>query len=187
MTERPIIFSADMVRAILAGKKTQTRRVINPQPVDEDLRSGCPYGVPGDRLWVRETCERKIHFNFLTGEPTEIFDAVYSADQEHIVEEMGFNLCPWFKKRKLPAIHMPRWASRLTLEIVSVRVERLQDITEADAKAEGVTGALVSESGDHAGFVPAFALLWDSLNGKRGYSWASNPWVWVITFRRLTP
>jgi len=85
-----------------------------------------------------------------------------------------------------PSIFMPRWASRITLEVVAVRVERLQDITEADAKAEGVTGALVSESGEHAAFVPAYALLWDHLNAKRGYGWSVNPWVWVVTFRAGT-
>ncbi len=209
--ERPILFSAPMVRAILAGTKTQTRRLVKPQPtamqqgwmwVCKKLLAGychtdadamvrlmlphCPYGEPGDRLWVRETwspdppidsswastewngCGRRID-----GVPERFQHprfCNYSADWLH-------GPIVW-----RPSIHMPRWASRITLEVTGVRVERLQDISEADAMAEGAPwGACGSpqEGSRKAGF----AKLWDSINGPN--SWDANPWVWAINFKRL--
>jgi hypothetical protein len=201
--EKPILFSGPMVRAILEGTKRQTRRVLNPQPAPNDagwypsplhpralhyaserhLRKGlpidfCPYGQPGDRLWVRETwgpCAGGV---------------VYRASEDPTA-------CPDGGKWK-PSIFMPRWASRLTLEVTEVRVERLQEISEEDAKAEGALfhdGGGIGHSGwrhdPNHGFVypsarSSFAGLWDSINADRA-PWASNPWVWVVGFRRVQP
>lgn len=167
MKERPILFSAQMVRALLAGTKTQTRRALRPQPVDpytgRDLPAGarpdslpaCPYGVPGDRLWVRET--------WCNGMTEDGYDGVcYRASGDVCVEG-----------RWRPSIYMPRWASRIVLELTSVRVERLHAITPADAIAEGVSS------------LSAYRSLWESINGTG--SWRSNPWVWVLGLRRVTP
>jgi hypothetical protein len=195
MRERPILMSGPMVRAILAGAKSQTRRVVKPQPkivhgyigewlVTEQLfrdgRAGlrCPFGQPGNsRLWVRET--------WLKTTGGTIW---YRADGHDIA-----------KGHWRPSIFMPRWACRLVLELTAVRVERVQDISEADAKAEGVPLSNGSATGQryyeawgpdrkcvsHVTARLPFTALWDSINAKRGYSWASNPWVWVLTFRRL--
>lgn len=177
MKERPILFSAPMVRALLDGRKTQTRRVVKPQPTatrEEAIRTygkggtfileagffgvRCPYGQLGDRLWVRET------WGACAGSP------VYRADDNATCPDGG---------RWKPSIHMPRWASRITLEVTGVRVERLQDISEEDAIAEGVP--------EQRGDPWAFQCLWDSINGARERcSWAANPWVWAITFSRRT-
>lgn len=213
MKERPILFSAPMVRAILAGTKTQTRRVVKQQPVFDIYRrdwrwesksaiatwSGdrplsaalrglcthCPYGETGDRLWVRETfavCGR--------GEAP-----VYRADSR--VEVPGV--------RWKPSIFMRRMESRITLGVTGVRVERLQEISEADAKAEGVErdptpdDPAGREDPREVGYPSAsdvahaeatkhrrwYAALWDDINGNG--SWASNPWVWVVEFRRVQP
>ena len=172
MKERPILFSGPMVRALLDGSKTQTRRVIKPRHLaffnqnaaamlNDWNERPLPYGKPGDRLWVRETwhdASSSLHSC-----------ALYRAD--------GIDL-HWDKWT--PSIHMPRWASRITLEITSVRVERLQDISEADAQAEGITSAECLECD---GFVNAFSKLWEQINGPG--SWDANPWVWAIEFRRL--
>lgn len=191
MKERPILFSGAMVRAILGGSKTQTRRIVKlgmdscGDPIHAtDPRLPCPYGQPGDRLWVRET------FGIFDSEGTEFagipkekprgFHVVWAADCPAPVTET-------FRFR--PSIHMPRWASRITLEVTAVRVERLQEISEEDAKAEGVTIqddaritslAIAGEAG------PAqleYFALWQSINGPG--SWAANPFVWVVEFRRL--
>lgn len=200
MKERPILFSAPMVRAILAGQKTQTRRILTvpwkgstralpyePYWVDNDGRlEWCdeygdyhdfeetilsPYGAPGDRLWVRET------IFWVSGGLS-----VYGADGAATKADAW----PW-QRKCLPSIHCPRGLSRITLEVTGVRVERLQAISEEDAKAEGVAA---TRSGGH----PAgddtetarevFQHLWDRINGKSA-AWASNPWVWVVEFRRL--
>lgn len=193
MREMPILFSAPMVRALLAGTKTQTRRVVKKLPITlnretnslevdiENIANGrfaklvaCPHGQPGDRLWVRETwhdASSSLHSC-----------ALYRAD--------GIDL-HWDKWT--PSIHMPRWASRITLEITSVRVERLQEISIEDAKAEGAWGpddSIVQKVADYFGTDifsanprKAFQMLWESINGPD--SWAANPWVWVIEFRRL--
>jgi len=212
MKERPIIFSAPMVRAILDGRKTQTRRVakiirIDSHPQDARVKiatmagrgeqfwmncqpdhphhiaRACPHGVPGDRLWVREAWHtdepdleyaRAKHEDVMSSSP--IF---YAADKAN--ENSG---CRW----RSP-IHMPRWASRLTLEIVSVRVERVQEISEEDARAEGVRVWEEWQSRDLPAVLnmhdprDAYAQLWESINGPG--SWAANPWVWVIEFRRI--
>ena len=176
MNERPILFSGPMVRAILADLKTQTRRVVKaPRSVAWDGRLSppidqCPYGTAGSKLWVRETWADTM------GDPPT---AVYRADGErHPASHLKWT----------PSIHMPRWASRLTLEIVNVRVERLQEISEADAKAEGdknpFDGHLHNDGTPiESSAVLRFKCLWDSINAKRA-PWASNPWVWVVEFRK---
>ncbi len=188
--ERPIIFSSPMVRAILAGTKTMTRRVVKRQPereVDEwvycyadhlnravyspgTLKKGihpwavsCPYGVPGDRLWVRETW----------GEDLEEF-IYYRADDP---------TNPRVEKWR-PPIHMPRWASRITLEITAVRVQRAAVISAEDALAEGIE-EYARQNGLTGQWVTAFARLWDEINARRGYPWESNPFVWALSFRRI--
>ena len=167
MKERPIIMSTSMVSAILEGRKTMTRRVCQGQRelsnVYDFQLDRCPYGVPGDRLWVRETWRNSSHYD---GTPC----VCYKAD----------NMCQCGKPAKVgvdapyvtwrPSIHMYKSWARIWLEIIAVRVERLQEITETDAMAEGLQGY--------------FRAYWDSLNAKRGYPWESNPWVWVISFKR---
>jgi hypothetical protein len=198
-----------MVRAILEGRKTQTRRIVKPS-AHVSINDGgiaywgshCPYGQPGDRLWVRETwrpmgdlARLAVHIGC---DPDGV--VAYKADDD------GSNVLPW-----RPAIHMPRWASRLTLEITNVRVERLQDISEEDAQAEGVKTVWTGRSELPCGGVanaefinyepPAgcelkdivqaqtfrnrFAQLWDSINGVG--SWDANPWVWVVEFKVVQP
>lgn len=259
MKERPILFSGPMVRAILAGTKTQTRRVMKPQPpsveavraksgdsyhladlgksvlwrvmgpvwavrdlmegdpVDAKVRADvgpqwrCPYGAPGDRLWVRETFQlfdphpdadgdlfvvgqermargRKAPYvGVVNGRPIE-WTAAYRADGE--LEHPTDGAANW-----KPAIHMPRWASRITLEIASVRVERLHDITEDDARGEGVDAcdglldaALICRAAkvigaSHEDARGWFAALWAEINGWE--SLVANPWLWCLTFRRV--
>lgn len=189
MREKPILFSGPMVRAILEGSKTQTRRVLRVQPSEEtgSLSIGpyhptaidrhgeeqpgpetygvysscgefglrCPYGQPGDRLWVRETWAKTY---------------VRQAGAEWFVYATGDNRTDYGGPWK-PSIHMPRAASRITLEITGVRVERLGEISESDARAEGVQS------------VAEFKELWASINGLG--SWEANPWVWVVEFRRI--
>ena len=229
MKERPIIFSAPMVRALLSGEKTQTRRVVklphsNPLGQWETLlwggqdggrtkdgdtmpaqmaighsRTGdillCSYGQPGDRLWVREA-------HYLTDNGDQEY-AVYATDSEAVREHLTSidRLPPDFpaevkaQHRKLrPSIHMPRWASRITLEVTGVRVERLNDISEADALAEGIqryTGSLrwvryldaITGEACHNTAAEAFKALWIGINGQE--SWDANPWVWAIKFKRI--
>lgn len=238
--ERPILFSGDMVRALLAGTKSQTRRLLGQfdtlhagwpgKKVEEcgepevcahvhtsdghHVRSlACPYGQPGDRLWVRET----FHV-------TAACDAVYRADYPANATSRGMeNIPAEADVRWTPSIHMPRWASRLTLEVTEVRVQRLQEISEEDAKAEGVAPVVSEhwtaydpetegypsfgvepdaemiasrrlENVRHHGpttistATDQFRLLWDSLNGSRpGASWADSPWVWAVSFRVVRP
>lgn len=183
MRERPILFSSPMVRAILAGRKTQTRRIVKPlhmATVDAEqfpILAMCPHGRPGDRLWVKETWGALPHM--MGGVQRETLR--YRADGEY-QNERG----TW---RWRSSIHMPRWASRITLEITDVRVERLQDISEADAVAEGcnpirpelVQDGLIVRPGRSA--VEEFRLVWEQING--GGSWEKNPWVWVIEFKKL--
>lgn len=179
MSEHPILFSGPMVRAILGGRKTMTRRVIKPQPPpdlkEQLLAHGvmlinrawflCPYGQPGDRLWVREA--------FKLWPNGEIFYAATPAPEKR---GKFLPLGNW-----KPSIFMPRWASRITLEITAVRVERIQDISEEDIYAEGCLYTPWLPSGDPL----VFQNVWDSLNAKRGYGWENNPWTWVISFKRL--
>ncbi len=197
MKERPILFSAPMVRALLDGRKTQTRRVVKPHPymclsseqwktralsgvdsymrpmgsvVLEELLSRCPYGQPRDRLWVRETFAQHQQFA----------DVAYRADGEEFEDSDGFSWEPKWK----PSIHMPRNISRIDLEIIGVRVERLQDISEADCAKEGApfsySGFAPEDAPDWRGW---YRDLWESINGPG--SWDQNPWVWVIEFRRV--
>ena len=188
MKERPIIFSGAMVEAILDGRKTQTRRVLRPQPVSNSqggalvpLRPSCPYGYIGDKLWVRETWTPdgvdKDAAKLLKRAPVH-----YRADGE----APEFLNVKWRSPR-----FMPRWASRITLEITDVRVQRLQAISEEDALAEGV---VCNDGSPFIQGIPTtliqqpreeFMHLWDSINAKRGYGWDSNPWVWAIMFRQL--
>lgn len=240
MKERPILFSGDMVRALLDGRKTQTRRIVklphnNPlgqweptsiggpnggrtaagdtvplQGAIWHTRTGdslmCPYGQPGDRLYVRETwaaywgppalgarvvtdaAVRQSDGSIAHASAAEPLSVRYAADMD--------GEAPFGRKWK-PSIHMPRWASRITLEVTGVRVERLQDISENDAVAEGIR-----QHGEKCGWVNECQLsdgkrhfdssaygmyrqLWDDLNAARGYGWDANPWVWMIEFRRI--
>ena len=165
--ERPILFSAPMVHALQAGTKRQTRRVMNPLPAREgsrwhwrewswkgappaELLALSPYGRPGDRLWVKE---------------------VWAPAGEGFVYRADAPANP--PARWKSPLFLPRRASRLLLHVDAVRIEPLQDVSEADARAEGVE--------DKA----AYRALWDSINGERGHAWATNPWVWVVTFERV--
>ncbi|KTJ31029.1 hypothetical protein ASU87_18660 [Enterobacter roggenkampii] len=200
-----MIFNGEMVRAILDGRKTQTRRVMKPQPdpcpaprsghwwpsnvfktmlhVEEEMQNGkggwgglvgdaCPFGAVGDRIWVRETWAEAG-----AGAPDL---KLYRADYPEHVPTHYENVPPADEIRWTPSIHMPRWASRLTLEITGVRVERLRDLSEDDAKSEGIT----PPSG---GVLPGweyrinFRDLWMSIYGAD--NWEANPWVWVIEFK----
>lgn len=200
MKERPILFSGAMVKAILEGKKTQTRRVIKPQPAsvwtEARMDNGvacfgapwvkgihvmnCPYGRPGDRLWVRETwgLSAAIPMGFQRSAIDAHGVSLDRGDLAYRADEPSGRWC-W-----RPSIHMPRWASRLTLEIADVRVERLQAITKADALAEGIHPS----DKPHVSERVMFQALWDTINGTRpGCAWADDPWVWVVSFQRVTP
>jgi hypothetical protein len=207
MAERPILFSAPMVRAILAGTKTQTRRVVKWRGLQPGLnlgfsglsveRSGsnfvlssptrtsheyrsvpqpCPYGQPGDQLWVRET------WHTVDGA-----HAFYRADYQHDPKGDREHGITW-----RPSIHMPRWASRITLVITGVCVERLQAISEDDARAEGCAPAWLDADDNETVHVHAqptyrqgFARLWRDINGAE--SWSADPFCWVVEFKRVTP
>ena len=219
MKEGPIILCTEMVRATLEDRKIKTRRVIKhpavpnsdivsfqefldvPQPdINWEPKEGyyallkcnanqncatiyfkCPYGQVGDRLWVRES--------FLDY-PVKgcLYKADYNTKRIELADD-AFCVPQW-----KPSIFMPRWASRITLEITGIRVEKLQEITEEDALNEGIySNSICGDFGfhwvsKHSGYETAqtaFHNLWDSLNAKHGYSWESNPWVWVISFKRL--
>ena len=198
MRERPIIFSAPMVRAILDGRKTVTRRVVKPQPSSElladfaEIRAmrgsnrtdaqmlsdclSCPYGAPGDHLWLREAWQaldgNERARRILTEPDPSRGWIEYAA-----TVPKGYEPPPRWR----PSIHMPRWASRITLEVTGVRVERLQDISEADAEAEGVRNSLHLQGGRFAR--DNFAHLWWTINGDG--SWEANPFVWCVSFRKL--
>ncbi len=195
MTERGMIFNAEMVRAILDGRKTQTRRPVKFPVHDKNL--GCElagnelagelsagnylssaFGKPGDRIWVRETWNK--YGGLLT----------YRADHDWIGDMRKEKVCT---AKWVPSIHMPRWASRILLEITDVRVERLNAISEEDATAEGVPpagsllpdypGTFLTPKGDFATAKVAFQRLWESIYGEE--SWKANGWVWVISFKRV--
>lgn len=228
MKERPILFSGPMVSAILDGRKTQTRRIMKPAPVWDGQRkehlwscnavrsmvsvekelsepdgwegfagSVCPYGAPGDRLWVREA-----HCIGISGLPNGMGIVPIKSEAikpgMKVVYKQGANYGddppPW-----RPSIHMPRWASRLTLEITEIRVQRLQEISEQDAIAEGIerVGGAAScnpwknyrlgkpgEMAMHCSCpTRSYMTLWESINGPG--SWAANPWVWCVSFKRV--
>lgn len=219
MRERPILFSGPMVRAILEGRKTQTRRVAKKSVRHPDLGNlytpgalvlehepqhvierACPYGQPGDRLWVREATIKVEDHGYEgpvyveSDEGRACLDGGLAPDPDDCVEVEPYEL------RIRPSIHMPRSYCRIVLEIVSVRVERLQDINDADAQAEGVEGHYVEDgwywrnyllSDADAAVSPmltsaedSFRSLWESINGAG--TWAANPWVWAVEFRRIT-
>jgi hypothetical protein len=227
MRERPVLMNGAMVRAVLDGRKMQTRRLVKLPPAPNHLgewkpdtfggtdargrehpeqpciwhtRTGhciaCPLGAVGDRLWVKETWQ---HYDWSEdGEPclryaadcATIWPAVpddATAEQLHdrwiaLSDPANYRIDNAARDRRWrPAIHMPRWASRLMLEITDVRVQRLQDISREDAKAEGVDPAIVGGIRG-ACYREAFAQLWDSVNGAD--AWDANPWVWAITFRK---
>lgn len=186
MSEKPIIFSTPMVRAILEGRKTQTRRVIVPQPssgirksvfVKSGLEDGHGREIklhyqPGDILWVRETwCRRRRNGGY-----------GYKADRPI---EPGYLQACYDDAKWRSSIHMPREAARLFLRVTDVRVERLQDISEEDVVKEGFTPLLDKDGVNFISAKGRFHVLWDSLNAKRGYGWDTNPWVWVIEFERV--
>jgi hypothetical protein len=194
MKERPILFKGEMVRAILDGHKTQTRRVVKPQSaiLTDELARGlgvqppaaqnppvipCPHGTPGDRLWVRETW---AHERDGTGCPDDTGVLYRATDPGWDDEGTGL--------RWRPSIFMPRWASRILLEITDVRVQRLMEISEEDARAEGIDlQGFRSLTEGIAGREHRikFHDLWEDIHGDG--SWNTNPWVWAITFRRLEP
>lgn len=232
MIARPILFSAPMVRALLYGNKTQTRRIIkrplkhpgwteyvyfgpsknNPNcqsrviecgpdyPDDHTDQVMCPYGAAGDRLWVRETwkphCGGPISDEYPLGTCVKYAaDFVMLKPSRWTDDEGRWCEAHEDETKWRPSIFMPRWSSRITLEIVSVRVERLQDISEADAIAEGCVknhngyywGGPHAVSGlkQLATAKSAYNDLWTSINGPG--SWEANPWVWVLDFKRVTP
>jgi hypothetical protein len=168
-SEKPILFSGPMVRAILAGTKTQTRRICQGQRElsnEHDFQiDRCPYGT--GRMWVREAW--RVHGGAEYEYMRDPGSLMFRADME---ERFDCNDYRW-----RPSIFMPRWASRITLEITEVRVQRLQEITEVDAKAEGVSRSAKFSAREE------FSMLWESINGKRA-PWASNPWVWCLTFKQ---
>ncbi|EOA2991850.1 hypothetical protein ACHZIB_003271 [Yersinia enterocolitica] len=212
MNEKPILFNAEMVQAILSGRKTQTRRIMKVQPEPSKSRSGdywfpcnkmqsmvhvsdllpgnpympdaheffstcCPLGGIGDQLWVREA--------FAAGLCTESTLAYRATHKTEDLEEGWGETIKW-----TPSIHMPRWASRIDLLITGVRVERLQDISQEDAQAEGMeltgwrpTYSDPDSGGEYETPYDNFAELWTSIYGEE--SWQANPWVWVINFERM--
>jgi hypothetical protein len=215
--ERPILFSGAMVRAILDGRKTQTRRIIKLPPAPETLgtwelttigggtstfadgtpapemaaiwhtRTGttltCRHGQPGDRLWVRETWQ---HSNHPLGPYDPDCMVFYRADYQDDPHGPDGELSPEGKYRDWrPSIHMPRTACRMVLEVTGVRVERLQNCSEADAIAEGTPGGHGAIPGYPYAATPGehYRWLWDSINGAS--AWETNPWVWVVEFRRV--
>jgi hypothetical protein len=190
MSERPILMRGPLVVATLEDRKWMTRRVVkNPytpaihQSDVAPLVRDCPYGGVDDRLWVRESWARvpTTAYRASTGvqqtvnpsDPDEA--AIYRAGWDRSDPGVGWK----------PSIHMPRWASRLALEITTVRVERIQDISLDDMRAEGVRPDQEASLLWRETLRENFISLWDSINAKRGYGWASNPWVWVIGYRRI--
>lgn len=219
MSERQILFSAPMVRAILEGRKTQTRRVFNPQPrgdvaslahigtfvktgralfaardaarqpvnafpigshsVKDDI--ACPYGKAGGHLWVRETLRLHADGNWHRGADDSLIEL--AQDDERVSYMIAW--AHHQERDYCPSIHMPRFACRLVLELTKVRVERVQDISDDDAIAEGIEPSDVGDANEEAAFnAAAYAELWDALNKKRGFGWDINPWVWVLEFKR---
>ena len=195
MADKPITFSAPMVLALLDGRKSQTRRVLKPQP-EADARfsgferdgqalfvRGCFYGklrvpyAPGDRLYVREA-----HAIVGSVDPGWLLYRADGYESECIRHGFTRPFPPESAVRWRPSIHMPRWASRLTLIVTDVRVQRLQEISETDARAEGAIalGADESPDPDHRSFVWGFSTLWNSLHGPD--AWDANPWVVALTF-----
>ena len=225
--ERPILFSAPMVRAILAGTKTQTRRVLKDAiwngfegtsrvrlADDDHIGSGlkndfddgyisCSYGQPGDRLWVRESVRAADLDDFSRAVEYLADGACVQVASAEDIESEAFGR--WEKLnsyrsndaaldggKTVQPMHMPRWASRIDLEVTGVRVERLNAISEADASAEGVYSVQCNDLGTEVPYYRSlsppcdlFKMLWESINGAG--SWDANPWVWVVEFKRVKP
>jgi hypothetical protein len=198
---RPIFFSGAMVRAILDGRKTQTRRIVKtskdrafgcsmaPHEIAGEVNAGAfantPYGQPGDQLWVREAfMPLPLDVSRPCPGSTRWIIAYAAGGQEERVAPPEYNPTLYTYERWSPSIHMPRWASRITLDTASLCIEKLQDISEADAGAEGVESYLHGAYDfDYLALPPSianFRRLWDSLNGAE--NWQANPWVWVIKF-----
>jgi hypothetical protein len=205
MKEHPIIFSGEMVLAILEGRKHQTRRVVKPQPPFEnavirinddtgvftwihtyfhgDMK--CPYGMKGDLLCVKETFARVPTTAYLR---SGVYQTINPEDRyEAVIYKAGWNHCKPGRWR--PSVHMPRWASRITLAVTDVRCERLRAISPEDKIAEGFCDCSRSypcdifySCGEHC-----FMRTWDKSNAKLGYGWDTNPWVWVVSFGRISP
>lgn len=221
MRERPILFSAPMVRAILEGRKTQTRRVVKRIPWrpgvnpdfsqarefsnagefriagSEEMTTGfrCPYGQPGERLWIRETW-MPGYSHEADHEKGPQVSLLYRADNtEQRVAAPSYELAERWDRdfsedgdhppNWRPSIHMPRWACRLVLEVTGVRVERLHGISDQDCIAEGCAGGHDSIPNYRYNALPSehFRWLWNSINGPD--AWDANPWVWVVEFKRL--
>ncbi|MBR7634874.1 hypothetical protein [Janthinobacterium lividum] len=209
MKEHPILMNGAMERATLAGAKTQTRRIIKPQPqmvTDKRIEpwqgdpaallallaeSGrkCPYGQAGDQIWVRETLGHHVDKGHY-----------YAATGMHVGPLLDYELEPspsiGIPARTIPSIHMPRWAARILLEIVSVRVERLQDISDAYIVAEGIDIEALAESQDRYDVVckgsgasgrATERTAWRDLWELTGGDWDANEWLWAIEFKRVTP
>lgn len=226
MRERPIIFNAEMVRAVLDGRKTQTRRIIQERhlysggrtpgnwpvhmPEGEEgekarlwAESNSPFGAVGDRLWVKETWSVVSHafdndglmIDYVPDRPAKAvhekpFGRGYYSGHAIYAADGGFTWgdddgCVDGRSCWKPSIHMPRWASRITLEITGIRVERLNSMTERDAIAEGCIGGHNSIPGYHYSATPHehFHHVWQSIYGAD--SWQANPWVWVVEFNRI--
>ena len=225
MVERPVLFTGPMVRAILEGEKTQTRRPVKPQPIpecasmmdcgfdvktDKEIFGGrdkagralypfpvadhsfvpeilCPYGKPGDVLWVRETWSHAKQPAGDRAVPPRLMNPRYPWDIRYRADDCGPSGGRW-----RPSVHMPKWACRIRLLVTGVRVERVQEISSVGARAEGADcrtdlswdgttdDPLFYEKGHLAGFVDG----WDSIYAKGDFAWAKNPWVWVVTFER---
>lgn len=245
MKERPILFNTDMVKALLDGHKTQTRRPVKPQPnrstqvlrepMGDDVlwrfkygdNLKCPLGVVGDRLWVRETwritgwieegevsleykTHNSPHADYIEVDDADLFERLWiqsSDDAEKaglkpsLLGQYGWKLGE-APTRWRPSIHMPRWACRTVLEITDIRVERVQDISEEDCMAEGLLKSYIVADWPHindceyrfdredkhgyGSAIGAFRTLWNSVYDKRGLGWNKSPFVWVITFKRIT-
>lgn len=195
MNEHPILFSTEMVQAILTGRKTQTRRVVKSELIIEQAEfecgnrpnviqsepslqywteNSCPFGQVGDRIWVRET---HAFIPKTAYRASNIDQIINPNDQETVaIFKAGFDLSQTGIKWK-PSIHMPRWASRLQLEITNIRIERLNDISEDDAIAEGMI------ADDDYCAEEYFSKLWNEINGWDEKGWNANPWVWVVEFK----
>jgi hypothetical protein len=224
MKQRPILFNGAMVRAILSGQKTQTRRVMKVQPLlnghfwqvygagwsdnvtsvpampGHSLARNCPFGQPGDQLWVREAWMpdaprdgtwADVEFYGCKDAPLSLIPEHYRTPEHCLFSATwtGTPMVGW-----TPSIHMPRWASRITLEITGVRVERLKDISEEDARSEGIEIEPGTAHWKNYDLTPgnwrywespiqSFRTLWESINGAG--SWEANPWVWVLEFKRV--
>lgn len=249
MSEHPILFTGEMVRAILEGRKTQTRRIVKPQPIDIDLVeilcggkvhyrrpindpmieealktpeynvrsvvSGliekCPYGHVGDRLWVRETCAYEIWTPEFGDMPAQKDNRPIFHQEPENWDDEEFWLIPHYRAtdpapdlfyedqkedgptcRWRPSIHMHRWASRILLEITNIRIERVQDISEEDAVAEGIyyKDEFYSVGVPQNRFYSrsakgVYPILWDKISAKSGHPWENNDWVWVFEFKVL--